>query len=162
MASKAEVNKAVLKILDGNPLLRFDAEKIQGFVDLLAEKLKYYPGWLMDEAADRFITTEIDFPRFNIASILNYCYQVRDDKTAVLRNKFQSIKDNWYSGEPCKREDMVKLAADFVLVGAMEWANSVRESTDTYTRKPEKTTPERMKKVDQKIRQILSSWTEGK
>jgi hypothetical protein len=54
---------------------------------------------------------------------------------------------------------MVKLAADFVSIGAMEWANSVRERVDTYTHPIKQAPP---KKIAEATRKIQAAWQEEK
>jgi hypothetical protein len=144
MAERKEVQALVARLLRSYPQLKFTAESIQGFIDELAPKLKNYPGWLLDQAADEFITTEVDFPKFNIASILAYCWRVRSWKMDGLKNRLQTYKDDWNIGKLHDSKEWEALIADFRRINAVEFAQSVEERIEHYTRQLAKPTPEQI------------------
>lgn len=117
MANKTEIKAMVAKILRCYPQMKYDTEAIQGFVDELAPKLERFPGWLLIEAADRFAETELDFPRFNIASLLNYCVMVHNEEMSKLYEKHIELKMLYYDERKLEWEDWMTLAQSYKDLG---------------------------------------------
>ena len=157
MASKAEVNKMVIRLLKAYPQIRIPPDAIVDFVDILAEKLKNYPDHLLDQVADIFMANEIDFPHFNIAAILSYCWRIRGEHINYWRNQLQAFKDDWNAGIIHSEKEWLEIVAGFRKLNAYEWAREVEARIEQYTKPITKPAPEKIEEVRKMINNLVGS-----
>jgi len=151
MASKKEVSDMVSKILRSYPQLKFSAESIIGFVEELSPKLDRFPGWLVLKAAEKFIETEIDFPKFNVASIISYCVRVNNDEATNLHNTYLNLKDRNNTDEKAWNE----LIAGYKRLGYHRGADEVKEEYAKIKYKKEHPpTPEQIEEAQRKMKEM--------
>jgi len=157
MASKNSINNMVIKILRAYPQIKITPDAIVGFVDLLAEKLKNYPDHLLDQVADVFMENEIDFPRFNVAAILSYCWNVRGEQIRFWSNRLQELKDDWNAGIVHDKKEWLEIVAGFRKLNAYEWAREVEARIEQYTKPITKPAPEKIEEVRKMINNLAGS-----
>jgi hypothetical protein len=149
MATKHEIQKAVMRLSQAFTAFKPDPEDMKGFMELVYEKLANFPTLVINEAVEQIIETENYFPR--IAEMITACIRVLDKHTYRLSERHTSLKLDWHGDKIHPIETWQKLANEYKKIGWTNTAAAVMDDYKEYGKLCRRVTPEQIEQARQRI-----------